>query len=171
MIKVNFNPVRSDDAQLKAEWQSTVLTVSGEAFDLSLLEDGATAKHPTLGTVERNGDDYEVTLRLPHGPQEWQRTNNVTPPRYYVGESSYTDRDEALAYARTIGPVEVRIERQRRYVRASVAQRFPSPVTVEVDGEIPVPEPEEDWRDEDTDDEVEKFTDEAWPEPDQEFEA
>lgn len=70
MIKINLSPLRSDDAPLQAEWATPILTVNGTAYDLSELPDGASATHPVLGRISREGDDYECTLRLPHGPQQ-----------------------------------------------------------------------------------------------------
>lgn len=68
MLKIKLSPVRSDSEPLTASWLAPVLTVNAVEFDLSELPDGATAEHEVLGTVERSGDDYEVTLTLPHGP-------------------------------------------------------------------------------------------------------
>lgn len=66
MLKLNLSP--SEDAQrvgpVTASWLAPVLTVDAIDYDLSLLEDGATAEHPVLGTVTRTGDDYECTITL-----------------------------------------------------------------------------------------------------------
>lgn len=67
MLKINLSPVRSDEAQSKVSYTAPILTVDGVDYDLSELPDGATAKHPILGTVNRTGSDYEVTLKLTHG--------------------------------------------------------------------------------------------------------
>ena len=67
MLKINLSPVRSDELQPKVSYIAPVLTVNSTAYDLSELPDGATAKHPVLGTVERSGNDYELTLLITHG--------------------------------------------------------------------------------------------------------
>lgn len=77
MIKINLNPVFSNDT-LTASLSNTTLTVNGIDYDLSLLEDGATAQHLVLGTVTRNGNDYELTLTLPHPPVQWTQLNETT---------------------------------------------------------------------------------------------
>ena len=66
MIKINLSPVRSD-TKTELSVVGTVVTLGNEDFDLSLLEDGATATHEKLGAVSRTGDDYELTVRLAHG--------------------------------------------------------------------------------------------------------
>jgi len=105
MIKINLSPVRSGET-LSANWQAPIITVNGTDFDLSELPDGATATHPVLGTVERTGDDYEVTLRLPHGSEQWHQNA------------------------------------EDQTVRASVAQKFPEPVIMNTDGDVPLPQAE-----------------------------
>lgn len=67
MLKINLSPVRSDEAQSTVSYVAPILTVDGVAYDLSELPDGATAAHPVLGNVSRNGNDYELTLTLTHG--------------------------------------------------------------------------------------------------------
>ena len=66
MIKINLNP-RFEGDKTEASISGTVLTLNGTDYDLSQLPDGATAQHPELGTVLRNGDDYELTILLTHG--------------------------------------------------------------------------------------------------------
>ncbi len=66
MIKINFSPVFTGD-KLAASASGTTITVNGTAYNLSELPDGATAQHPGLGSVSRNGDNYELTLTLTHG--------------------------------------------------------------------------------------------------------
>lgn len=70
-LTLNLSPVRSDK-ETTAALAGTVLTVNGTDYDLSELPDGATAQHPELGTVTRNGSEYECTIRLGHPSQEWQ---------------------------------------------------------------------------------------------------
>jgi len=68
MLTIKFSPVRSDEDQVTASWNSPIITVNSVDYDLSLLSDGATAVHPVLGDVSRVGDDYKLTLILYHGP-------------------------------------------------------------------------------------------------------
>lgn len=79
MITINYSPLRVDST-LEAQWTAPVLTVNGVDYDLSLLDDGDRAtQHPVLGDVERNGNDYTVTLRLPHGANAPYTTRFPTP--------------------------------------------------------------------------------------------
>lgn len=66
MIKINLNP-RFEGDKTEASINGTVLTLNGTEYDLSQLPDGATAQHPMLGEVSRNGDDYELTITLTNG--------------------------------------------------------------------------------------------------------
>ena len=79
MLTLNLSPVRSDDPQPKASYIAPVLTVNSTAYDLSELPDGATAQHPVLGTVERSGDDYELTLKITHGSSAPEATRFPEP--------------------------------------------------------------------------------------------
>jgi len=79
MLKLNISPVRSDEQQPEVSYIAPVLTVDAVDYDLSLLEDGATAVHPMLGTVSRTGDDYECTLKLPHGSNAPEATRFPAP--------------------------------------------------------------------------------------------
>ena len=67
MLKINLSPVRSDELQPEVFYVAPVITVDSVNYDLSELPEGATAKHPVLGTVERSGNDYELTLLITHG--------------------------------------------------------------------------------------------------------
>ena len=67
MLTINLSPVRSDNSQPEVFYVVPVLTVDNVDYDLSELPEGATAKHPVLGTVERSGNDYELTLLITHG--------------------------------------------------------------------------------------------------------
>lgn len=78
MLKLNLSPVRSDEETTVA-LTGTVLTVNSNDYDLSELPDGATAQHPELGKVTRNGDEYECTIRLGHGPNAPHETRFPTP--------------------------------------------------------------------------------------------
>lgn len=93
MIIINLSPVRSDEKPVTASLAGTVLTVNEMDYPLHMLPDGAeTEPHPVLGIVTRSGDDYELTLTLPHG------------------------------------------------ANAPHSTRFPLPITVVANGEIPMPE-------------------------------
>lgn len=78
MIKLNFSPVRADE-KTQASLDSAVLTVNGEAFDLSDIPDGATVNHPVIQNATRNGDDYELTLTLTHGANAPHETRFPVP--------------------------------------------------------------------------------------------
>lgn len=67
MLKINLSPQRQDRKPLTASYTAPILTVAGVAFDLSLIPDGATAEHEVLRNCSRSGDNYELTLTLPHG--------------------------------------------------------------------------------------------------------
>tara|TARA_R110000851_G_scaffold319455_1_gene483891 strand:- start:81 stop:368 length:288 start_codon:yes stop_codon:yes gene_type:complete len=66
MIKVNLSPVRAD-AKTELRVKGSTVTLNCETFDLSLLEDGASAQHEKLGIVTRMDKDYELTVMLTHG--------------------------------------------------------------------------------------------------------
>lgn len=102
MLKITLSPVRSDETQSTVSYTAPILTVDGVDYDLSELPDGATAQHPVLGTVERTGDDYEVTLKLTHGanapyetrfpdPIEVTADGPVELPVYNTPELEVTD--------------------------------------------------------------------------------
>lgn len=77
-LKLNLSPVRSDK-ETTASINGTVLNLNGTEYDLSELPDGATAQHPDLGTVKRNGDEYECSIRLGHGPNAPHETRFPEP--------------------------------------------------------------------------------------------
>lgn len=77
-LTLNLSPVRSDQ-ETTAVLAGTVLTVNGANYDLSELPDSATAQHPVLGTVKRNGNEYECTIRLGHGPNAPHETRFPAP--------------------------------------------------------------------------------------------
>ena len=79
MLILYFSPVRSKDTQVKVFYAAPVLTVDNVDHDLSELPDGATAQHPVLGTVERSGNDYELTLVVTHGPNAQEATRFPEP--------------------------------------------------------------------------------------------
>lgn len=73
-MHISFSPMRRDDA-LSVTKAGDVLTINGEAFDLSSLPDGATIPHGVVpcelisGPVERIVGEIHLTLLLPHGPK------------------------------------------------------------------------------------------------------
>lgn len=73
------SPVRSDEQPTRAALSGTVLTVNHRGYDLSELPDGAAAEHPELGIVKRNGDEYECSIPLGHGPNAPHETLFPTP--------------------------------------------------------------------------------------------
>lgn len=81
MITINFRPkgvvVGRKPSSLSVI--GTVLTIDGADYDLSELPDGATADHPVLGTVTRNGGDYECSIILRHGPNAPEETRFPEP--------------------------------------------------------------------------------------------
>lgn len=77
-LTLNLSPVRADE-ETTAALAGTVLTVNGIDYDLSELPDGATAQHPELGKVTRNGDEYECSIRLGHGPNAPHETRFPEP--------------------------------------------------------------------------------------------
>jgi len=55
------------------------LTVNGLPYDLSLIPDGATVEHPVVQNCTRTGNDYELTLTLPHGAKAPEATRFPVP--------------------------------------------------------------------------------------------
>lgn len=76
-MQINLSPVRSNEA-LTVSRAGDVLTVNGEAFDLTQLTNGATLPAEAIdsdyfvGPVERIDGELTLTLRLPHGPNPSQ---------------------------------------------------------------------------------------------------
>lgn len=66
MIKINLIPVRME-TKTEASLSGFVLTINGEDFDLSLIEDGATIKHGVIRSCARAGNDYELAMVLSFG--------------------------------------------------------------------------------------------------------
>lgn len=77
-LTLNLSPIRSDE-ETTASVNGTVLTVNGTDYDLSELPEGAVAQHPELGRVTRNGDSYECTIKLGHGPNAPEETRFPEP--------------------------------------------------------------------------------------------
>lgn len=78
MIKINFSPVLAG-GKTSASLDGDVLTVNGEAFDLSDIPDGATVNHPIIQNATRNGADVELTITLTHGPNAPYETRFPEP--------------------------------------------------------------------------------------------
>lgn len=77
-LTLNLSPI-SSDKETTIALTGTVLTVNGTDYDLSELPDGAEVKHPTLRRVRRDGDNYECTVRLGHGPNAPRETRFPEP--------------------------------------------------------------------------------------------
>lgn len=77
-MKINLSPIRG---YFKTELSVTgsIITLNGEEFDLSLLEDGATAEHEKLGKVSRSVNDYELTVVQLHGKDAPEETRFPEP--------------------------------------------------------------------------------------------
>lgn len=78
MIKINLSPVRAE-SKTALSVSGCIVTLNGKPFDLSLLEDGATAEHEKLGKVKRTGEDYELTVALHHGKDAPDSTRFPVP--------------------------------------------------------------------------------------------
>lgn len=76
-MHISFSPQRRDEV-LALTKAGDVLTVNGEAFDLSVVPDGATLPQEAIssdwfaGPVERIGGELHISLFLPHGPNPSQ---------------------------------------------------------------------------------------------------
>ncbi|MGI3128183.1 hypothetical protein [Nitratireductor sp. PBL-C9] len=76
-MQISYSPQRRD-ASLSLSKLGDVLTVNGEAFDLSVVPDGATLPQEAIssdwfaGPVERIGGELHISLFLPHGPNPSQ---------------------------------------------------------------------------------------------------
>jgi hypothetical protein len=79
MLTIKFSPVRSDAGQLTASLSGKVLTVDGVDYDLNLVPDGASVQHEVLHGLTRTGDDFELTLILPHGAKAPEATRFPQP--------------------------------------------------------------------------------------------
>ena len=81
---INLSPVRADE-HLTVAVAGDTLTINGEAFDFSPLEDGATLPQDAIesehfaGPVERINGELHVTLRLPHGANAPHETRFPSP--------------------------------------------------------------------------------------------
>lgn len=72
-MRLNLTPIRTD-APLAVVKQGDVLIINGEAFDLSVIPEGATLPASAVaspwiaGEIHREGGELELTLIIPHGP-------------------------------------------------------------------------------------------------------
>lgn len=70
---INLSPQRREDA-LSIIKSGDVLTINGEAFDFSSIQDGDTLPASAISSpwflnkVERNGGELELTLLFPNPP-------------------------------------------------------------------------------------------------------
>ncbi|MCM2563851.1 hypothetical protein M8756_17190 [Lutimaribacter sp. EGI FJ00015] len=73
-MQITFSPVRRDDRPIFAR-QGDTLLIDGEAFDFSVVPEGATlpagavASEWITGPVTREGGVLHLTLALSHGPR------------------------------------------------------------------------------------------------------
>ncbi len=76
-MQISYSPQRRD-VSLSLSKLGDVLMVNGEAFDLSVVPDGATLPQEAIssdwfaGPVERIGGELHISLFLPHGPSPSQ---------------------------------------------------------------------------------------------------
>ncbi len=76
-MHITFSP-QWRDAPLSLSKLGDIITVNGEAFDLSVVPEGATLPHEAIdsnwfaGPAERIGGELHITLILPHGPNPSQ---------------------------------------------------------------------------------------------------
>lgn len=76
-MKITLAPQRRDDT-LAVSKQGDTLTINGEAFDFSVIPDGATLPASAVacefiaGPVERINGVLQISLILPHGPNPSQ---------------------------------------------------------------------------------------------------
>ena len=72
-MHITLSPIRSD-AALSLHRAGDVLTINGEALDLSAIPEGATLPAGAVacdwiaGPISRSGGVLHLTLLLPHGP-------------------------------------------------------------------------------------------------------
>lgn len=101
MIKINLlqcADLPNRNTRQPVAVMDTTITIGNDSYDLSLLPDGATATHPVLGQVSRDGDDYECSIKLPHGssaPEETLFPEPVVLPDGFSGEVELPPYDAA----------------------------------------------------------------------------
>ncbi|MCF2911913.1 hypothetical protein [Halomonas sp. Cn5-12] len=77
-LTLHLSPVARDN-ETTMSIRETTLFVNGISYDLSDLPDGATAFHPELGKVTRQGSEYECMIILGHGPNAPHETRFPAP--------------------------------------------------------------------------------------------
>lgn len=83
-MKLSFTPIRADNERALSV-AGDVLTVDGEAFDLSGIPDGATLPREAVdcdwlvSDVERESGELVLTILLPHGPSAPEETRFPQP--------------------------------------------------------------------------------------------
>jgi hypothetical protein len=83
-MKMNFTPYRAP-APMTVSVAGDVITVNGEAFDLSAIPEGATLPREAVdcdwlaSDIERQDGQLRLTLRLPHGPDAPEATRFPQP--------------------------------------------------------------------------------------------
>ncbi|MDV6226274.1 hypothetical protein R2G56_08250 [Nitratireductor aquimarinus] len=76
-MQIRFSPQWRDDA-LEVVKQGDIISINGEAFDFSVVPDGATLPQEAIssdwfaGPVERIGGELHISIVLPHGPNPSQ---------------------------------------------------------------------------------------------------
>lgn len=82
MLKLNLLPMNNATGLLKPlslNYMAPVLVVNGIQYDLSEVPDGATVQHPIIQNCTRTGDNYELTIILPHGANAPHETRFPEP--------------------------------------------------------------------------------------------
>lgn len=83
-MKISFSPTRGD-AQPKVSVEGDVLTINGDALDLSVVPEGAVlpagavASGWIAGPITRAGGELSVTILLPHGADAPEATRFPAP--------------------------------------------------------------------------------------------
>lgn len=105
-MQITFTPMRHDD-QLVMSKSADTLTINGEAYDLSVIPDGATLPCDAVACdwlasdIERINGTIHLTLILPHGADAPQETlfpqpitvttdGPITLPAYEIIEEQET---------------------------------------------------------------------------------
>lgn len=84
-MKINLSPTRSDENQPTISKAGDTLTINGEAFDFSVIPDGATLPADGIesdwivGDVTRTAGQLELTIKLPHGANAPEATRFPQP--------------------------------------------------------------------------------------------
>lgn len=140
MMHIFFAPQRRDGGALAASRQGDVLTLDGDALDLSSIPEGATLPayvvHPMLGEVSRIDGELHIQLLLPYGPtpEPWQ----THPEPMIVADDGPIDVPcdtiVEVAHLSVEGGIEIVTTTKRWRQEPEVATTFVA---------APAPEPEE----------------------------